>query len=144
MGRWRIGLGFVTHVGSSWRNFEPTALLLDDVVYTTPRADNFLYGTSVHFNVFDPLFFSRRQWYDRPFGFMLATQTCRFLLALIPMAGNLTAIFPLEDLSFPALTDVSYVNLLAALAAFPALVIVLNVLSQLVCALHLTHLSGNV
>jgi hypothetical protein len=56
------------------------------------------------------------------------------------MAGNLTAILPLEDLSFPGLADVSYVKLLAALAAFPAVVILLNVLSQLVCALHLTHL----
>jgi hypothetical protein len=33
------------------------ALLLDDMVYTTPGANDFLYGTSVHFNVFDPLFF---------------------------------------------------------------------------------------
>ena len=53
------------------------------------------------------------------------------------MAGNLTTIFPLEDLSFPGLADLSYVKLLAALAAFPAVAIILNVLSQLVCALRL-------
>lgn len=49
------------------------------------------------------------------------------------MAGNLTAILP-EDLSFPGLADVSYVKLIAALAAIPVVAIVLNVLSQLVCA----------
>jgi len=51
------------------------------------------------------------------------------------MAGNLTAIL-LEDLSFPGLADVSYVKLVAALAAFPVVAIVLNVLSQRVCVLH--------
>jgi len=51
------------------------------------------------------------------------------------MAGNLTAILP-EDLSFPGLADVSYVKLVAALAAVPVVAIFLNVLSQLVCAFH--------
>ena len=41
-------------------------------------------------------------------------------------------ILPFEDLSFPGLADLSYVKLLVALAAFPAAVIILNVLSQLV------------
>lgn len=50
------------------------------------------------------------------------------------MAGNLTAILPFEDLSFPGLADISNVKLLAALAAFPAVVIILNVLGQLVRA----------
>ena len=54
---------------------------------------------------------------------------------LLAMAGNLTAILP-EDLSFPGLADVNYLKLVAALAAFPVVAIVLNVLSQLVCALH--------
>jgi hypothetical protein len=52
------------------------------------------------------------------------------------------AILPLEDLSFPGLADVSYVKLLAALAAFPAVVIILNVLSQLVCVLRLPRFGG--
>ena len=58
------------------------------------------------------------------------------------MAGNLTAILPLESFSFPGLADVGYVKLLAALTAFPAVVIILNVLSQLVCALRFTHPGG--
>lgn len=53
------------------------------------------------------------------------------------MAGNLTAILPLEDFSFPGLADVSYVKLLTALVAFPAVVVILHVFSQLVCALRL-------
>ena len=61
---------------------------------------------------------------------------CQLVLILFAMAGNLTAIFPLEDLSFPGLADVSYVKLLATLAAFPVVAIVLNVLSQRVCAFH--------
>jgi hypothetical protein len=48
------------------------------------------------------------------------------------MAENLTVILPLEALSFPDLAGVSYAKLLAALAVFPAVIIVLNVLSQLV------------
>ena len=60
----------------------------------------------------------------------------------LPMAGNLTAIFPLEDLSFPGLADVSYVKLLTALVAFPAAVVILHVFSQLVCALRPTPLGG--
>ena len=48
------------------------------------------------------------------------------------MAGNMTAILPLEDVSFPGLADLNYVKLLVGLAAFPAVVIILNVLSQLV------------
>lgn len=59
------------------------------------------------------------------------------------MAGNLTTILPLEDLFFPGLVDVSYVKILAALAAFPVVVIILNVLGQLVCALPLTRLGGS-
>jgi len=51
------------------------------------------------------------------------------------MAGNLTAILP-EDPSFSDLADVSYVKLVVALAAFPMVAIVLNVLSQLVCVPH--------
>lgn len=58
------------------------------------------------------------------------------------MAGNLTAILPLEDLSFPGLAGVSYVKLLAALAAFPAVVVILNVLSQLVRVFHPPRLGG--
>jgi len=53
------------------------------------------------------------------------------------MAGNLTAILPLENLSFPGLADVGYVKLLVALAAFPVVAVILNVLSQLVRVLHL-------
>ena len=56
------------------------------------------------------------------------------------MTGNLTAILPLEDLSFRGLADVNYLKLLAALVAFPAVVIILNVLSQLVCMLCPTRL----
>lgn len=48
------------------------------------------------------------------------------------MAGNLTAIFPLEDLSFPGLANLNYVKLFTALVAFPVVVIILNALSQLV------------
>ena len=55
------------------------------------------------------------------------------------MAGNLTTILPLEDLSFPGLADVGYVKLLAALAAFPAVVIILNALGQLVQAFRITR-----
>ena len=58
------------------------------------------------------------------------------------MAGNLTAILPLEDFSFSGLADVSYLTLFAALVAFPAVAIILNVLSQLVCAFCLTRLGG--
>ena len=36
------------------------------------------------------------------------------------MAGNLTAILPLEDFSFSGLVGVSYLTLFAALIAFPA------------------------
>ena len=56
------------------------------------------------------------------------------------MAVNLTAIFPLEDLSLPGLVDVSHVKLLAALAAFPAMVVILHVLSQLVRVFRPSHL----
>ena len=65
---------------------------------------------------------------------LLSFGTCRLVLVLFQMAGNLTAILPLDDLSFPGLAGVSYVKLLAALAALPAVVIILNVLSQLVRA----------
>ena len=62
------------------------------------------------------------------------------------MAGNLTAILPLEDLPFPGLANVNYIKLLALLAAFPAVVVILNVLGQRVrvsgptrvCEIHLT------
>ena len=41
----------------------------------------------------------------------------------------------MKDLSFPGLANISYIKFLAVLAAFPAAVIILNVLSQLVRAL---------
>ena len=53
------------------------------------------------------------------------------------MAGNLTALLPLEGLSFLGRQNISYVKLLAALGAVPAVAIILNVLSQLVRALPL-------
>lgn len=59
------------------------------------------------------------------------------------MAGNLTAILPLEDLSFPGLAEISYVKLLAALAAFPVVVTVLNVFGQLVNAFYSTRLKNS-
>ena len=51
------------------------------------------------------------------------------------MAGNLTALLPLGGFAMiPGHVHVSYVKLLAAFAAVPAVAIILNVLSQLVRA----------
>lgn len=55
------------------------------------------------------------------------------------MAGNLTAILPLEDFSFPGLAGFGYVKVLALFAAFPAVVIILNVLSQLLLPRDKSH-----
>jgi len=52
------------------------------------------------------------------------------------MTGNLTALLPSEGLSFPGWAPVVYAKFLAALVAVPAVVIILHVLTQLVCALH--------
>jgi len=52
------------------------------------------------------------------------------------MAGNFTAFLPLEGLPFPGCVNVNHVKLLTALAAVPAVAIILNALSQLVRALR--------
>ena len=68
------------------------------------------------------------------FGFIPLVPWTRRLVHILEMAGNLTAL-PLEGLSFPGRVNVSYLKLLAALAAVPAVAIILNVLNQLVCSL---------